>query len=252
MEREELESKLIDLVDGKLPAEEAAQLLKQIETDASVREHYKQLKEVMGAMDRVAEQTPPASLRQAFDQALQEEMQQPRGKQVWMQPWTLRLAAALALVALSVVIWQWDAQRRELAAMRKQMEETRQLMLAQLANAQSASTRLKGATVAYELEKPDDEIVRVLVNVMSTDDNTNVRLAALEALSRFYREPAVRSRLIQSLDSQTDPVVKIELIRLLVQMREKSVMPSLQKMAEDESVMKAVKDEAHRGLLKLS
>jgi hypothetical protein len=34
------------------------------------------------------------------------------------------------------------------------------------------------------MEKPDDEIVNVLVKTMNEDVNTNVRLAALDALGR--------------------------------------------------------------------
>jgi anti-sigma factor RsiW len=250
MTHEEQQSQLIDLIDGQLPAAEAEHLRQRMASDDALRQQYEQLRELLGTMDRVAEQVPPASLRQSFEEALHEE--QHPGKQVWIQPWTWRLAAGVVLAALSVVIWQWDSQRRELAAMRKQMEETRQLMLAQLANTQSASTRLMGASVAYELPQADDEIVRVLTKAMNTDDNTNVRLAALEALARFYRDTSVRTQLIQSLETQTDPVVQIELIRLLVQMKEESVAPSLRKMTEDETIMKAVKDEAHRGLLRLS
>jgi len=125
-------------------------------------------------------------------------------------------------------------------------------MLSMLENQQSASQRVMGATVAYELPKADDEIVNVLSKTLNEDSNTNVRLAALEALGKFYQQDHVRKILVTSLTTQKDPVVQIALIRLLVQMKEKQIVNELQKITHDGQVMKAVKDEAHSGILKLS
>jgi len=119
-------------------------------------------------------------------------------------------------------------------------------------NDQSASQRMNGVTVAYKLEKADDEIVNVLVKTMNEDTNTNVRLAALEALGKFQTEPTVRKALIASLSTQKDPMVQIALIQLLVKMKEKGVMKDLERMTKDKTIMRAVKDEAYSGILKLS
>jgi HEAT repeat protein len=125
-------------------------------------------------------------------------------------------------------------------------------MIAMLENQQSASQRVMGATVAYEMKSADDEIVNALVKSMNDDPNTNVRLTALEALGKFYLQGQVRSQLVKSLATQKDPIVQIALIRLLVQMKEKEVVNQLEKITHDGTVIKAVKDEAHSGILKLS
>jgi hypothetical protein len=103
-----------------------------------------------------------------------------------------------------------------------------------------------------ELHKPDDEIVDVLFKTLRNDPNTNVRLAALEALSRFHEDPAIRKRLVTGLTEQTDPMVQIRLIQLMVEMKEKEIVDDLKQMVDDEGTMKAVKDEAYSGILKLS
>jgi HEAT repeat protein len=87
---------------------------------------------------------------------------------------------------------------------------------------------------------------------MHEDPNTNVRMAALEALGKFHEEPGVRKELIHSLAIQKDPMVQIALIQLLVTIKEKSVMKDLERITKDKSTMKAVKDEAYSGILKLS
>ena len=47
-------------------------------------------------------------------------------------------------------------------------------------------------------------------------------------------------------------MVQIRLIQLMVQMKEKEVVNDLQEIIDDSETMKAVKDEAYNGILKLS
>ena len=93
--------------------------------------------------------------------------------------------------------------------------------------------------------------VKVLVKTMNEDPNTNVRMAALEALSKFHSDTDVRKALIHSLSIQKDPVVQIALIQMMVVMKEKSVVKDLERMSK-EATMKAVKDEALAGIMRLS
>ena len=111
---------------------------------------------------------------------------------------------------------------------------------------------MMGATVAFKMEKADDQIVRALTKTMNEDPNTNVRLVAMEALGKFHQQDYVRKALIASLAIQKDPVVQIALIRLMVEIKEKEAMKELQRITNDEEVLPAVKDEAHAGILKLS
>jgi HEAT repeat protein len=106
--------------------------------------------------------------------------------------------------------------------------------------------------VAMDLTKADEEIVRVLFKTLHSDPNTNVRLAALEALYKFQHDTSIRKGLIDALSKQSDPMVQIRLIQLMVDMKEKTVVDDLQKMIDDAGTMKAVKDEAYSGILKLS
>jgi HEAT repeat protein len=111
---------------------------------------------------------------------------------------------------------------------------------------------VQGATIAYTIGKADDEVVNALAKALNEDRNTNVRLAALEALAKFYQEENVRQLLIKSLSIQNDEVVQIALIQVLVQMKEKGIVKELEKITRDTEVLKAVKDEAFTGILKLS
>jgi HEAT repeat protein len=132
------------------------------------------------------------------------------------------------------------------------MAETKQMMLAMMSNDQSANQRMQGVNVALTISKADDEIVNALARTMLKDPNTNVRLAALEALSNFIQDPKVKLLLTNSLSKQDDPIVQISLIQLLVKIKEKNVVKDLEKIIEDDKNIQAVKDEAYTGILKLS
>ena len=166
------------------------------------------------------------------------------------------MAAGLVLVMAGIGIGYWvnkNQQREdELLALKKEIQTTKQMMLVMMDNQQSASQRIQGVNVALKNDKADDEVVRALSKMMNEDPNTNVRLAALDALSKFREEPLVRKELIQSLSMQKDPVVQIALIQLMVRMKEKGAAKDLERIIDDNETMKAVKDEAYSGLLKLS
>lgn len=133
----------------------------------------------------------------------------------------------------------------------EQAQQRKQVLFASLANMESPSTRIAATMKAYDLKNADKDIVDALVSTMNSDPSTNVRLAALDALSRFYREPYVKKQLIGSLKKQKDPMVQIELIQLLTQMKQKSILTELEKMVQDVNTNDAVKDRAYSSILTL-
>jgi flagellar basal body-associated protein FliL len=256
MERERLEGLLIDFIDGRLTESERKEVKELLSNDANVRVLYEQLKLVTTAMDRSAEVTPSARLNRAFQQMLMEEEAQqkaPKQKQVFFTATILRAAAAVLLVMTGVAVGYYVNEHNQQRAEIARLKQEKQDMLAMMGNQNSASQRMRGINVALNgVEHADDEVVNVLVKTLNDDKNTNVRLAALEALSKFQHEPKVRKALIASLSKQDDPIVQIALIQLMVKMKEKGVINDLNKIIEDENSIAPVKDEAHSGILKLS
>jgi HEAT repeat protein len=257
MEREKLEALLIDYIDGNLSPADKAIVNQLLIENNDAQQLHKELKEVMDLMDRSMtlevlhgnETTFASNLKAELD--IKEDV-----KVVRFQPAILRVAAAIALVAIGVAGGFWINRNyqheQELAALRKEMMETKQLMMAMLTNGQSASKRMQGVTVAMTISTADDEVVKALADALTHDSNTNVRLAALEALSQFIDEPQVRRIIISSLSTQDDPMVQIALIQLLVKLKEKNVVNELEKIINDDKNIQAVKDEAYTGIIKLS
>jgi hypothetical protein len=137
------------------------------------------------------------------------------------------------------------------AALDEELIRRKQVLFASLNNMQSPSTRMEAAMRMDEMKSVDHDIVDALVKTMNQDPNTNVRLAALDALTRFHKEPYVKKQLLKSLSTQKDPMVQIELIQLLTRMRETSIVKQLEKLANDVNTMDAVKERAYSGILTL-
>lgn len=264
MEKEKLESLLIEYIDNRLNAVDRHTIEQELLNNPDARKLYEELKEVIFLMETSTPLKPSSSLKDKFDKDLTDAIHNVEGlKTIFFTPAFYRVAAAVALMVISGAVGFWisnnNAQQERLAQIEREMEltrrqlaDTKQLMLGMLENDQSASQRIKGVNVAMELPKADEQVVHILFKTMRSDPSTNVRLAALEALYKFHRDESVRSGLINALSEQTDPMVQIRLIQLMVEMEEKAVVDELQKIVDDAGAMKAVKDEAYSGILKLS
>jgi HEAT repeat protein len=257
MDSEKFEMQLIDFIDGKLTEAERHEVEQELMRNDKAYKLYEQLKQVIKAMDHAKKLEPPPHMKEQFDRLLAAEVADTKkAKVIFFQPAFYRVAAAIALLIIGGGVGFWISkqhdQQEEIARLKQEMEATKSMMMAMIENQQSASQRMQGVNVALSIEKADDEVVTALIKTLNNDPNTNVRMAALDALSKFHREPHVRKVLINALSNQKDPVVQIALIQLMVRMKEKGVLNDLKRMVEDDETMEAVKDEAYSGILQLS
>ncbi len=127
----------------------------------------------------------------------------------------------------------------------------RQLVTLSLLEQQSASERLRGVSWAVRAEPSDTEILDALVKAVNHDSNVNVRLAAVDALRPFAANPTARDAVLQALPAQTDPIVQVALIDLLVDLKEKDAAQELQRVAVNGSTDSGVRQRAQWALEKL-
>ncbi len=119
----------------------------------------------------------------------------------------------------------------------------------QLADSNSASTRLAAILEIDRTAKLDDELVGLLADAMNHDANSNVRMAALDALGRRAQDPYITELFITSLTTQNDPFVQLGLIHFLKQVDNEMVDQTLYALADDPNTFTVVKDEAYATLL---
>jgi hypothetical protein len=139
----------------------------------------------------------------------------------------------------------------ELAQLRGEVSNMRQMVALSLMQQQSAGERLRGVSWAYRVESSDTEVLSALLSTVNNDQSVNVRMAAVEALHAFGASPVTRTAIVQSIPKQTSPLVQIALIDLLVDLRVTDAAPELKKLSSDETVDALVRERAKAALGKL-
>jgi hypothetical protein len=147
------------------------------------------------------------------------------------------------------------AARADLARLQDEVRGMRQMVTLSLLQQQSAGERLRGVDYAYRVEQSDTQVLAALLHAVNHDSNVNVRLAAVDALRKFAGNPSVKGSLDQSLDQalvkQDSPMVQLALIDFMVDMRDKTAVPSLAALERSPSTDRNVKEKAVWGLSQL-
>jgi len=179
---------------------------------------------------------------------------------LWPKQPAFQMAASFALLVVGVGIGYTarpgaakvqEPENPELAQLRGEVTNMRQMVALSLLQQQSASERLRGVSYALQVPSSDTEVLSALLKTVNQDPNVNVRLQAVDALHQFGASPVMRTAVVQSIAKQDNPLVQIYLIDLLVDLRDKGAIPEIQKLANDTTVNAEVRDHAKSALGKL-
>lgn len=125
----------------------------------------------------------------------------------------------------------------------------RERILAGLKNMHSTSERLHATIEARKFSQEDELVMDALELTLNNDPSSNVRLAALETMSKFYQNDDIPTKLRSALMSQDDPLVQAELINLLSSVEGLGIQDELVALANNPNTVSIVKDEAYTALI---
>ena len=80
----------------------------------------------------------------------------------------------------------------KLRTMSKEIDQMKQVMIYTMLEQPSATKRIKAISYADEFETVDDKILNAFLDTLNSDPNPNVRLTAVEALSKYSDVQFVR------------------------------------------------------------
>jgi energy-converting hydrogenase A subunit M len=118
-----------------------------------------------------------------------------------------------------------------------------------LTDSTSASNRLSAILAIEKSTIVSYDIIDRLTQTLNYDSNSNVRLAALNLMSKYAQDSYVSNAFMQSLNNQKDPLVQLGLIDLLSQTNNPKFDDKLYALANDPTTLAAVKDQAYLILL---
>ncbi len=163
-------------------------------------------------------------------------------------------AAAIVLLACGWILgfaMQIRSQRAEVALLHRELDGIRMDAAISQIRQPLAADRMMGLTWCRQTSAPSPELLRALLERLNEDSNTNVRLATLDTLMGFARDPEVRSGLIGALPHQDDPLVQLSLIEALTGMRDLQAVEALERLLGTPYLNAAVDREARRSLQSL-
>lgn len=231
-------------------------------------EEEKELRNALKSMEKLPEEIKADAELFAMMHALEEDttnqeidLEDSQTKIVPMDPrsnyttWITRIAAGFLLLIIGgfagLMIGQRGVDTTDVADLRQDINEMKQIVALSQLRKESASDRIMATYEFKKLDSANDEILDALIYTFNNDENANVKNAAAEALFKFGNHDKVRKAFINGLTKQTDPVLQIKLIDMLVGLDEKRALPKLQEVMQGDSQMKVVKQKAAQGMGKL-
>lgn len=229
---------LLALVNGNLDEATSRIVKDHLASCGQCRREFDALKTIWEELGRSPGEQPGASLQERFHEMLDAYEQGVHAtgdsrERMWRKcvldrfrigrP-AFQVGLAVCMLAAGILCGYGLAgssrNSQELAQLREEVHGLSDLLTVSLLHQESASERLKGVSWSYKLEGGDPAISAALVYTMKHDRNVNVRLAALDALSRDIGSPAVRREIIHALPEQASPLMQVALVDLLVQIND--------------------------------
>jgi hypothetical protein len=145
------------------------------------------------------------------------------------------------------------ATRRELVALRQQVDKMSQLVGYSLLQQQQGpvNERLRDVLQAADTKAPDPRVLDELISALAFDPSANVRLRALEALYAHADDRVVRSGVLAAMPREQHPLVQLEMIEFVASAHEREAAPLLEKMSRDQAIDQSVRVAAQRALAQL-
>jgi hypothetical protein len=174
----------------------------------------------------------------------------------WLRSPVGAVAWSIALVALGTYVGlqlgNAKSNTQDLAAMHTELTNMRQMVALSMLQQQSASQRLEGVTWTRREEHLDPQVLSALMHTLRYDASVDVRLAALDALSRHAGQPQVKKTVVDALQEQQSPLVQVALIDQLVEWRDPGTAPRLEKLRQLPHLNPTVRQRADWAISKLN
>ena len=274
MNCQQIEELLPDYLQGALASAQAAEVEQHCEHCANCAQDIVMWKQLA----TLPQEKPSAESRERFDAMLHSYVataattspahatahipQQAATKPAWNFLDWLRspmgaVAWSAALILFGVLIGtnvrsRTAAERPdEIASLHAEVTSMRQLVALSMLQQQSASERLQGVSWSTREDHLDPQVQLALMRTLRSDGSVDVRLAALDALSRHGAQPLVRKGVLESLAEQQSPLVQVAMIDQLTEWRDPDAAQRLKKFEQTPNLNPAVKQRAEWALAKL-
>jgi hypothetical protein len=140
------------------------------------------------------------------------------------------------------------SQTAEIAGVRSELRDMREMLTLSLMQQQSATERLRGVSWTSQIDQPGNAVVAALLDTLLHDPNVNVRLAAVDALRRVSDREDVRLGTKRAVGDSTSPLLQVAVIDFMVETRDPQAPDLFRSLTQDTKVDQSVRSRAQWGL----
>ncbi|MEM8893812.1 MAG: HEAT repeat domain-containing protein [Bacteroidota bacterium] len=176
------------------------------------------------------------------------ETHENEGQKSFSQNWLIAAAVSMLIMGFALGWFFNSPSQSSMVALTSQVNQMQEMMMLTLIEQPKAQDRLKAVNISLELSSADNTVINALVKTLQMDENTNVRLAALEALAAKANYPEARQALIESIAYQENPLVQIAIAELMVEIEARDAKPELESLLERPDLIPVVKEKITQSL----
>jgi len=242
-------------IDGVLAAEQQEAIALHLKDCELCSEELNAMKTLLKAFDDEPIIQPSTALKVNFYDALEREKIEstqrqtatPKSLHPRKKLWTMvKVAASIAFLISAFLLGRYQnlsATNPIVSVPKSQQETSKTALMLALMDDLSASKRIQGVTTVNEFEHPDETIVNALIERMLEDQNTNVRLTAIQVLMQFTSSETVKNAFVKALKSEKEPLLQIRIIKTLVKIQEKKAIAPMRFLLEQKDTEPFVKEQ---------
>lgn len=225
------------------------------------------MKTMWEKVESLPEQNPSPSMLQRFNTMLAHEKEKStlienrltiRDRfNGWIEHWfpkkpIFQTSLAMACLLIGLIIGRWSVISGILSSdvinLQNELKTMKQTAYLNLLEQPSAGDRLRGVGLCTNISEPDNDLFQKLLEHVKTDPNTNVRLAAVDALYLFSNHTGFSDTLLTVLEVQTSPLVQVAVVDLLISIRERRAIQALKTIINTQKVNAEVRQHASKKL----
>ena len=244
MNCEEVKLNLPEYIDRKLDEHKSEIVRKHLESCGSCKALHSELSSFLSYMDSVPAPEVPEGMKEEFVGMMASLDIQEKKKVRLIPMWTKIAAMVVFMFGTYWLGYRVGLGKSELVQNQLTSEisvQKQQVLLASLRD-YTGPQKIEAVYSISDTENVSDDLIGALVYTMNSDKNTNVRLAAITALSGMMeKNDRIKMELIKSLSIQENPLLQISLIQVLTEKGVKEAKPQIETITNNEKTDESVK-----------
>jgi hypothetical protein len=265
MKKKESGKKLFDLIHENLSGGEENKINEDIRESGITRDDLESIRSLDSLMENMIPPEPTERMDRRFYAMLEEE----KKKELLGEPVIkvrvpfyklfmtsgIRVAAGIGLFLLGWFASGWfsstPVSNDQVAGLAGEVKQLKETLILTMMEQSSPVARIKAVNMVSEFKSADNQIITGLLKVLNQDENDNLRLLSLDALSRYLNLPEVRQCLISSIGNQTSPLVQLRLAEIMLALNEKRAVPEFQKVLKNANLNYSVRGKINEAVVVL-